>query len=190
MTTGALKLEIIASRLRATKPRVILEFGSYVGWGAAAFGGLLRELHSQAGAGEVKLFTFEANPLFAAITSSFVELSGLKDVVDVVVGPAENSVRRLVAEGRLGRADVVLLDHWEKLYLNDFQVMEELGVIGEGSLVIADNTVRAPEYVEYVQGGKGITGVDLRSETIESIMPMGVKVSYVPKDHGSVLTFG
>jgi catechol O-methyltransferase len=154
MTTGPPKLEIIISRLLTTKPKIMLEFGSYIGWGAVAFGGLLRELHPDAKPGEVKLFTFEVDPLFAAITSSFVELAGLKDIVDVIVGTAEDSVRRLKAEGVLERADVVLLDHWEKFYLSDLQVLEELGLIGGGSVVLADNTVRAPRYLEYVRGGK------------------------------------
>ncbi|ODQ71408.1 hypothetical protein LIPSTDRAFT_73059 [Lipomyces starkeyi NRRL Y-11557] len=51
----------------------------------------------------------------AAITSSFVELAGLKDVVDVHVGPAAESVRRLFEEGDLTKQSVefILLDHWK-----------------------------------------------------------------------------
>lgn len=156
----------------------MLEFGSYIGWGAVAFGGLLRELHPEAGLGEIKLITFEVNPLFAAITSSFVELAGLKDVVDVIVGNAEESVRRLKGGGGLGKADVVLLDHWEKFYLSDLRVLEELGVVGSGSVVFADNTVRAPEFLEYVRSGKSRSGTETRSESVESIMPMGIKVNF------------
>jgi hypothetical protein len=141
-----------------------------------------RELHPNAKPGEVKLFTFEVDPLFAAITSSFVELARLKDIVEVVVGSAEDSVRRLKAEGVLGRADVVLLDHWEKFYLSDLQVLEELGLIGRGSVVIADNTMRAPGYLEYVRGGKGRSGAEMRSESVESIMSMGIKVTFFSGD--------
>jgi catechol O-methyltransferase len=179
MTTGPPKLEIIISRLHITKPKIMLKFGSYIGWGAVAFGGLLRELHPDPKPGEVKLFTFEVDPLFAAITSSFVELAGLKDIVDVIVGSAEDSVRRLKAEGVSARADVVLLDHWEKFYLSDLQVLEELGLVGGGSVVLADNTVRAPGYLEYVRGGKGRSGAEMRSESVESIMPMGIKVTFI-----------
>ena len=52
----------------------------------------------------------------------------------------------------------MLLDHWEKLYLNDFQVLEELGVIGRGSVVFSDNIVRAPRVFGVCEGWEGKVG--------------------------------
>jgi catechol O-methyltransferase len=176
MTTGFAKLEIITAALQKSRPKVILELGAYIGWGAVAFGGLLQELHPDAKPGEIKLYTFEFEPRFAAITSSFVELAGLKEVVEVVVGDANDSLRRLKEEGKLETADVALLDHWEKFYKADLQTMEELGLVKSGSVIIADNCVRAPDYLEYVRGGKGKSGLEFKTETVESIMPMGIKV--------------
>lgn len=176
MTTGVPKLEIITATLRRTRPKIILELGGYIGWGAVAFGGLLRELHSHVKSGEIRLYSFELEPRFAAIANSFVELAGLNDVVQVVIGSAEESLRRLKAEGKLESADAVLIDHWEKFYLNDFQLLEELKLIRSGSVIFTDNCVRAPEYLEYVRQGKGKTGLTFKTETIESIMPMGIKV--------------
>ena len=178
MTVGPAKLEVIKELFSKSRPKIIIELGSYIGWGAAAFGGLLRELHPAAVSGEIKLYTFELNPRFAAVASSFVELAGLKDVVDVIVGPAEESLRRLKAEGKLKRADVVLLDHWEDRYLPDLQTIEELGLLKSGSIVIADNADRAPGYMDYVKDGVATKAeLKYKSESIESIMLMGIAVS-------------
>jgi catechol O-methyltransferase len=108
-----------------------------------------------------------------------VELAGLKHIVEVVVGDANTSLRRLKAEGALETVDVVLLDHWEKFYKGDLQTIEELGLLKSGSVVIADNCGRAPEYLQYVGGEKGKSGLGFKTETIESIMPMGIKVCLV-----------
>jgi len=188
MTTGFAKFEIINAILRKSRPKIILELGGYIGWGAAAFGGLLREIHPDAKPGEIKLYTFELEPRFAAITSSFVELAGLKDIVEVVVGSADESLRRLNAEGKLEIADVVLLDHWERFYLADLQLIEDLGLLKQGSVVFADNCVRAPEYLEYVKRAKGISGLDFRSEIVESIMPMGIAVRISDSSFSQALT--
>jgi catechol O-methyltransferase len=42
MTTGFAKLEIISAALQKSHPKVIIELGAYIGWGAVAFGGLLQ----------------------------------------------------------------------------------------------------------------------------------------------------
>ena len=181
MTIGPAKREIITDILASSRPipKVFLEFGTYVGYSAIALGSFLRDLHPDAKAGEIKYITLEREPLFAAITSSLVELAGLKDIVEVVVGNADESIRRMVKEGKLKSVDAILLDHWEDLYVSDLQVVEELGLLRKGSLVIADNVIRpgAPDYLRYVRAGKGKGGVEYTSREIESIMPMGIPVS-------------
>jgi catechol O-methyltransferase len=188
MTTGFAKLEIIFAALQKSRPKVILELGAYIGWGAVAFGGFLQELHPHAKPGEIKLYTFELEPRFAAITSSFVELAGLKHIVEVVVGIADESLRRLKAEGTVETADAALLDHWEKFYLADLQTIEELGLLKSGSVIFADNCVRPPDYLEYVRGAKGRSGLIFRTETVESIMPMGINVCILDFGYFQILT--
>jgi len=97
-------------------------------------------------------------------------LAGLKGVVDVVVGEAAVEMRRLKEEGKLERVDFLLLDHWEKFYVEDLKVVEELELLKEGSVVVADNVdcPGAPEYLEYVRGGNGYS-----SREIESHIPNG-----------------
>jgi catechol O-methyltransferase len=123
-------------------------------------------------------------PYWAAITSSFIELAGLKDIVEVVVGDASTSLKRLHAEGKLhsGSVDMVLLDHWEKFYVSDLQVCEELGILRAGTTILADNVLApgAPAYKKYVDEGKAVKsreGLSYSTKSIDSIMPNGWKVS-------------
>jgi catechol O-methyltransferase len=77
-----------------------------------------------------------------------IQLAGLSDIVTVVTGPAEESLRKLQAQGTLTSVDFLFLDHGEELYPADFKVCEELGLFHKGTVIAADNVVRpgAPEY--------------------------------------------
>lgn len=161
--------------------KVFLEFGAYVGYSAVALGAALRD-HNPGQ--KVSYFSFEKSPLMAAITSSFVELAGLKDVVHVNVGPASESVTRLVAEGKLekGSIDFMLLDHWSDFYIPDLKVCEDLQLLEKGSVVLADNVLfpGAPEYLAYVTKGKAeksAEGLRYETKTADFTLSFGAKVS-------------
>ena len=169
--------------LSADGPKVFLEFGSYIGYSAIALGAAWRDLNSGQ---KVSYFTFEKSPFMAAITSSFVELAGLKDVVHVHVGPASESIVRLVAEGKLekGSVDYILLDHWKELYIPDLQLCEELSLLRKGSVIFADNILLpgAPEYLAYVERGvaeKSKEGLRYETKTADFIEQSGKLVSFI-----------
>lgn len=87
---------------------------------------------------------------------NFVNLAGLSDVVEIIVGSSAHTLQRLHNEGVLGSGsvDMIFLDHAEDLYKPDLELCEKLGFLDKsGSLAIADNVVRpgAPEYREYVR---------------------------------------
>ncbi|GME28177.1 O-methyltransferase family 3 [Neofusicoccum parvum] len=182
MTLGADKSRFVtslfsSSATASSPPAVFLEFGSYVGYSALALGGALRDLSPGR---RVRFITFEKTPVMAAITSSLVELAGLKDVVEVHVGAAGESLRRLVAEGSLrkGEVDFMLLDHWKDFYILDLQACEELGVLRKGSVVLADNIVTpgVPEYLAYVRRGVAERSEErwrYETETADFRMPYG-----------------
>lgn len=141
------------------KPRVLVEFGTFVGTSAIAWAAILQELHGE-DAGDVKVYSFEFDPAVAEIARSLIRAAGLQDVVEVLVGPGAESLRKLHADGRLapGQVDVVFIDHWEECYLPDLKLCEELKLFRVGSLALADNTDMpgAPDYLAYVQkGGEG-----------------------------------
>lgn len=153
-------------------PRTLLEFGTYVGSSAIAWGAILRDL---SGAEASRVYTFELSAVNAQIARDFIGLAGLQDVVHVVEGSSSESLRKLHAEGKLsaGGVDVLFFDHWEKFYVPDLKIVEELGLWRKGGLAIADNTdfPGAPEYVEYVKGSAKYQTEEI---DVEELKPMPV----------------
>lgn len=133
MNVGEYKSKTVADLIKDVKPQVMVELGGYVGYSAIAFGAAFRE------AGGKQYYSLEYNPEFAAVISSLVDLAGLHDCVRVEVGPASASLRRLHAEGKLKKIDLMFLDHVKPLYTPDLKLCEELGLVGVGSVLAADN---------------------------------------------------
>lgn len=154
-------------------PKVLLEFGTYVGNSAIAWAAMLREINKSNSDCNCHVYSFELSPEMARIARDFIKLAGVDDVVSVLDGLGGESLKKLLAEGKLvNKADVVFFDHWQEYYLPDLQLCEELGVIGPGSKIIADNTdfPGAPEYLAYLDAGGG-ENVQYESRSIETEEP-------------------
>lgn len=168
------KLDVAKAALVAQQPapRTILEFGTFVGKSALAWGAILRDIHGENVPADVNVYTFDPNPLMVALTRDLVKLAGVEDVVHVLEGPGSECLQKLVDEGKVTSVDMAFFDHWEKFYLSDLQLIEELKLWREGSLAIADNTDMpgAPDYLAYVKaGGSGAAGaVKYESKSYET----------------------
>ncbi len=131
---------------------MVVEFGTFVGTSALAWGATVRDLHGS-DAADLRVYAFELDPKHAQIARDFVTLASLDDVVTVLDGPGDESLKKLYAEGKVvaGKVDVVFLDHWKDAYLPDLKLLEELKLFHPGSVVIADNTD--------IPGAPGLCGV-------------------------------
>ena len=145
----------ILSKLE-TPPKVIVEFGAYVGSSAVAWGAMLRDLHGS-DVKDLKVYAFEMDTQIAQVARDLVHLAGLDDIVTVMDGPGSDSLKRLHNEGKVRErgVDMVFIDHWEKYYVPDLQLCEQLKLFHKGSIACADNTdyPGAPRYLEYVKNG-------------------------------------
>jgi catechol O-methyltransferase len=105
----------------------------------------------------LKIYSLELSEDFAFIARQLISLAGLSGIVTVIVGHADASLKKLVDDSSLTSIDLLFLDHVEDLYTTDFKVVEGLGLLKKGALVVADNVVRpgAPEYREFMRGLKG-----------------------------------
>eukprot|EP01055_Gregarina_sp_Pseudo9_P005350 Gregarina_sp_Pseudo_9__5349@NODE_638_length_2440_cov_27_670554_g602_i0_p3_GENE_NODE_638_length_2440_cov_27_670554_g602_i0NODE_638_length_2440_cov_27_670554_g602_i0_p3_ORF_typecomplete_len234_score36_44Methyltransf_3/PF01596_17/3_9e31Methyltransf_24/PF13578_6/3_8e03Methyltransf_24/PF13578_6/1_1e13Cons_hypoth95/PF03602_15/1_3e06Methyltransf_31/PF13847_6/0_0098PCMT/PF01135_19/0_043TRM/PF02005_16/0_23_NODE_638_length_2440_cov_27_670554_g602_i016462347 len=150
MTVGENKCEFLIPRIRShieklgNRPIRMLELGAYVGWSAIKFAPLLPP--------KSQYVSLEAEPLFAAISTKLVELAGLRDTVKILVGPADQTIQKRLKD--TPQFDIVFIDHYKEYYLRDLKLLEEVHLVGPGTLVIADNVVTpgAPEYLEHVRG--------------------------------------
>ena len=160
MTLGQHKLKIIRSVLEqiAPKPKIIVELGTYMGYSALALGSMMKDIYGPDVVDHgVKIYSMELEQRWAAITNSFLEIAGLTAVVEVVIGEAADSIKKLSADGKLERIDVLLLDHWEDYYVSDLKVCEDLKLLKMGSIVFADNVMfpGAPEYLNRIKNATG-----------------------------------
>jgi catechol O-methyltransferase len=146
MNVGEDKGRIVTDLIKENKPTTMIELGGYIGYSTILFASALKE------AGGKKYLSFERNPEFAAVISSLVDLAGLRDMVQVVVGSSDTGIKRMHKEGVLKKIDFMFLDHYKPAYTTDLKLCEELGLVGPGSVYAADNCIVPgnPPYVEYV----------------------------------------
>lgn len=140
ITIGHARGELIKGVIAERKPATMVEFGGYVGYSAIKFGDALRK------AGGKKYYSLEIDPIFAAISNLLLDLAGLRDVVQILVAPAQVSLARLIKEGLVNEIEILFLDHWKDRYLPDLRLVESLGLLKpERSILVADNVPRLVE---------------------------------------------
>ncbi|KAK6463365.1 S-adenosyl-L-methionine-dependent methyltransferase [Scheffersomyces coipomensis] len=153
MNVGPLKGEVIINEIRKVKPKTMIELGGYFGYSAVLFANELPPDDNTA-----KYYSFELNPEFANIARQVVDIAGLSDKVEIIVGPAAKSLVEFESKLSSGKGyksvDFVFIDHWKDKYVPDLRVLESLNLLAPGTLIAADNiyTPGVPEYVKYVQG--------------------------------------
>lgn len=189
------KLDVARAQLTAQQPppRTILEFGTFVGKSALAWGAILRDIYAGNVPEDVNVYTFELDPQMVSLSRDLIKLAGLQDVVHVLKGPASESLKKLHADGKVTSVDMAFFDHWEEFYLPDLQLIEDLKLFRVGSLAIADNTdfPGAPDYLKYVKaGGRGVGSLKYESQSFATEGQQGKPVSisaFYPSGFNGVL---
>ncbi|KAK4239003.1 S-adenosyl-L-methionine-dependent methyltransferase [Achaetomium macrosporum] len=180
---GESKGAVVCDLIAQCRPSTMLELGGYVGYSAILFGDALRR------AGGQRYFSVEKSPLFAAVAASLIDLAGLRDAVRVVVGTGAEGIRRLHDEGMLGpQLGMAFFDHHKPSYTADLKLCERLGLIGKGTVLVADNMIIPgnPEYAGYVRASvaekrerdkgeqeKGNSDLQYASRSVTSYEPSG-----------------
>jgi predicted O-methyltransferase YrrM len=129
------KLLHLLARLRDA--RRILELGTLGGYSTIW---LARALPPDG-----RLVTLEAQPGYAEVARANVDAAGLGDVVEIVVGPALETLPRLAANGEPA-FDLVFLDADKRS--NAEYLAWALRLSRPGTLIVADNVVRAGAVAE------------------------------------------
>lgn len=145
---GAKKGQHIVDLIREHKPSSMIELGVYVGYSAIKFGDAVRSY------GGKQYIGIEKNPEMGAIASQLVDLAGLRDTVQIVIGSSDEVLQELVEEKELTQVELIFLDHWQDLYLPDLWLLEQMDVLKpDVSVVIADNVIfpGAPQYRKWVE---------------------------------------
>jgi catechol O-methyltransferase len=155
----------LAQRLPANAR--ILELGAYCGYSSIMIAGAFGP--------EAQVTSIDIDASAVEGSRCNVEVAGLSGQVTFIQGPSTKVIATLD-----GRFDLVFLDHWKDLYKKDLQLIEEHGLVGPGSIVVADNVgkIFAPEaYLDYVRNC-GHYDCENRPATIEyTAVPDAVEIS-------------
>lgn len=73
--------------------------------------------------------------------------------VELINKPSDEVIPKLREDYGIEHLDFVFMDHWKRCYLPDLQALEGSGLLGEGSVILADNVVfpGAPSFLRYVR---------------------------------------
>ena len=150
----------------------VLELGAYCGYSSIMIASAL-------GPG-ARIISVDIDRDAVESARANVAIAGLSEQVTFIQGSSTRVIATLE-----GRFDLVFLDHWKDLYKQDLQLIEQRGLLGPGSIVVADNVGRifAPEaYLDYVRSC-GHYDCEHRPATIEyTAVPDAVEISvYRPR---------
>ncbi|KAF7189410.1 putative catechol O-methyltransferase 2 [Pseudocercospora fuligena] len=139
-------------------PQIAVKLGGYIGYSAILFASQMRSSTEEPGRSRLQYWSLEFDAEIAAIAREIVEIAGLSSVVSVIEGTAEESLRKLHAQGKFSHIDFLFLDHVEDLYIQDLKVVQDLGLLRSGAMIVADNVLipGAPEYRKYVRNHDGL----------------------------------
>ncbi|KAJ3382128.1 hypothetical protein HDU84_004602 [Entophlyctis sp. JEL0112] len=181
ISIGAQKARILSDLIEKQKPAVVIELGGYLGYSAILFADAMRRVSSDSS--NLQVWSLEMSPDFARIAEKLIAIAGLSELVTVVVGSAEESLRNLKKDGKVAGVDMLFLDHAEELYLPDFKVCEELGFLRKGAVIVADNVVRpgAPNYRNLVRGHPRLASEGIRGLIQPGDFEDELEISYVTK---------
>lgn len=165
MTVGRDRSKTILDEIRSARPKVMGELGLYIGYSAILFGNEVRN------AGGSKYISFENNPEYSSLAKWIVELAGLGEFVQIVVGNSADGLLQLAGDTEAKVVfDFLFIDHWEGVYLSDLRICEDHGLVRKGSVVVADNAANrgAADYVRWVEEGGKYT-----STRVPCVLPDG-----------------
>ncbi|KUH70283.1 SAM-dependent methyltransferase [Mycolicibacterium novocastrense] len=153
INVGDEKGEILDAAVRRSNPSLVLELGTYCGYGA---------LRLARAAPSARIYSVELAEANADIARDVWAHAGVADRITCVVGTLGDGGRTLdtlASEHGFGAGslDMVFIDHDKAAYLSDLQSILDRGWLHRGSVVVADNVKipGAPKYREYMRRQQG-----------------------------------
>ena len=189
MNIGDRKGKILDQAIQTRKPKSVLELGqisfivhhqdrfcaclgTFLGYSSLRIAAQLPN--------DAVFITIEGDAQSAEIARSIHEYAGVADRIKVVNGYTDNVIPRLREDFNVDSFDLIFIDHYSEVYLRDLKMLEVLGLIKSGTMIVADNVILpgAPDYLEYIRNNPNYTSTLYESnlEYKEDVID-GVEVS-------------
>ncbi|NP_001411114.1 transmembrane O-methyltransferase homolog [Danio rerio] len=143
---GPKKGKILDRLLQENCPITVLELGTHCGYSTVR---MARSLPIGA-----RIYSVEMDQRNAQVAEKIIRLAGFDDdMVELIQRPSDEVIPRLREDLGVERLDLVLMDHWKRCYLPDLHLLEDSGLIGQGSIILADNVIfpGAPNFLRYAR---------------------------------------
>jgi catechol O-methyltransferase len=164
INVGDEKGEILDAAIRRTRPRQLLELGTYCGYSALRCARVMPE--------GARLVSLELNAENAAISRRIWDHAGVGEELTVLVGAlgdGDKTIETLESDHGFvtGSLDFVFIDHDKSAYLPDLWRILDQGWLHTGSVVVADNIRQpgVPDYRDFMQTEEGRTWRTSEHET-------------------------
>lgn len=115
--------------LQHSAAKRVLELGTNYGYSAIRMADNLDP--------SAEILTLEIDPDTAAIARRIIAFADLERNIQVICGKA----RQIIEQEFREPFDLVFIDHYAANYLGDLQLLEKLGLIRTGTIVMSDNVV-------------------------------------------------
>jgi catechol O-methyltransferase len=105
------------------------------------------------------IISIEADPQSAEIARRIHEYADVSDRIKIVNEYTDKIIPRLSKDFNIDSFDLIFIDHHKDIYLRDLKLLEEVGLIKSGTMIVADNVITpgAPDYLEYVRNNPNYT---------------------------------
>jgi catechol O-methyltransferase len=175
MHIGDEKGQILSDTIKNANPKNVLELGTYCGYSC------LRMLQNMTHE-DSKVYTIDPNvDTVNSIAKLILSKAGVLDRVVFLPGYSEEvipTIKDIVF-------DAVFFDHAKREYYSDLVALEKLGLVNNGTTLIADNVIvfNISDYLQYVEDSSKFntlikyTNVEYNNENDVKVMTDGVVIS-------------
>ncbi len=133
MMVGRIEGQFLATLVRLSGARRILELGTFTGYSSISMASALPP--------DGRIITCDVDPEATAIARRYMDESGHGDKIEIRLGPALDTLRELE-----GPFDLVFIDADKPNYVNYYEAA--LPLLGDDGLLIADNVLWSGRVVE------------------------------------------
>ncbi len=136
---GRVKGKLLEDTVKKHKPELILEVGTLVGYSA-----ILMARNMEKG----KIISLEIDKKAAEIAKENIRKAGLKNKVDIILGDARDTIKKLDKT-----FDMIFIDAAKKEYFEYLKLLEDK--MHKGTIIVADNAKifsdAMSDYLDYVR---------------------------------------
>jgi caffeoyl-CoA O-methyltransferase len=153
MLTGAVEGRFLELLVFATRARKVLEIGTFTGYSALAMAGALPR--------DGTLVTCELDPELSEVARRHFEASPHADLIELLVGPALETLRELS-----GPFDLVFVDADKENYVNYYEAT--LPLLADRGLLVVDNTLWSGDVVDDGEQGAAVQAIRAFNEHVRA----------------------